>query len=84
MFGLSEAHYNLCKQAARRCSADLQAAINEGKPKAKEKAKRYNELSAQFIAKHHAPIATLMDKYKFMWLIGHLNDRFGHDDGEYE
>lgn len=84
MFGLSEAQYNLCKQAARRCSDDLYKAINDGKPKASEKAKRYHSLASSYIDKHHKPVAVLISRLRFTWLIGHLNDRFGHDDGEYE
>lgn len=84
MFGLSEAHYNVVKAQARKCNDELQKAIDEGKPRASEKAKRYNALAKGFIDKHHAPVAVLVPRLTFMWLIGHLNDRFGHDDGEYE
>lgn len=84
MFGLSDAHYNIVKQAARRCSAELEAEIRKGKPKASDRAKRYNDLAKDFIDRHHAPVAVLISRIRFMWLIGYLNERFGKDDGEYE
>lgn len=84
MFGLSEPHYNICKQAARRCSDELEKAIRDSGKTARARAKAYSELAGPCIDKHHKQVSTLMPRLTFAWLIGHLNDRFGHDDGEYE
>lgn len=84
MFGLSEAHYNLCKQAARRCSDDLQKQINAAGKTAGKRSKAYHELAKPCIDKHYVQVSTLMPRLTFQWLIGSINDRFGHDSGEYE
>lgn len=75
MFGLNEAQYNIVKQAARKCAADLKGEI--------EKGGKYDQIAAGIITKHHSPVSVLVTRLRFIWLIGYLQGRFGQT-GEYE
>lgn len=76
MFGLNEAHWNIVKRAAR----GLNDAIS-----ALPKADRKNEkVVIEVISKHHEPIATLIDRYKFVWTAGYLAGRVGNKNADYE
>ena len=76
MFGLSEAHWNIVKRAAR----GLNDAISE-----LPKADRLKEAFViKVITKHHAPVETLIDRYKFVWTAGFLAGRVGSKENDYE
>lgn len=76
MFGLSEGHWNVVKRAAR----GLNDAISE-----LPKGDRKNEkIVIEIITKHHAPIAPLIDRYKFVWTAGYLAGRVGSKVADYE
>lgn len=76
MFGLNEAQYNIVKQAARKANEELKAVIKGGK--------KYDHVAAEIITRHHNnQIHLLLSRDKFVWLMGHLNGRFGKG-GEYE
>lgn len=76
MFGLSEAHWNAVKRAAR----GLNDAISE-LPKADRKKEA---IVIKVISKHHAPVETLIDRYKFVWTAGFLAGRVGSKENDYE
>lgn len=76
LFGLSEAHYNIVKQAARKCSTEIKTAINGGK--------KYDHVAASVIDMHHDGIKTLVTRLQFVYIIGHLNNRFGNSEQGYE
>lgn len=75
MFGLSEAHYNIVKQQARRCSEDIKEALAGGK--------KYDDVAAHKIDMHYDSIKVLVTRTQFVWIMGYLAGRFGKD-GEYE
>lgn len=77
MFGLSEAHYNIVKQAARRCAEDIKTTIKRDKA-------TYDQVAAKKISEHHEKINTLVSRGQFIWLIGYLQGRFGSQNAEYE
>lgn len=69
MFGLSEAHFNIVKRAAKNCAKEIKEAVEAGK--------KYDECAADIISKHYDPIHVLLGRVKFMWLIGYFNGRMG-------
>lgn len=76
MFGLSEAHWNVVKRAAR----GLNDAISE-----LPKGDRKNEkIVIEVISKHHKPVELLIDRYKFVWTAGYLAGRVGNKNADYE
>lgn len=76
MFGLSEAHWNIVKRAAR----GLNDAISE-LPKADRKKEA---VVIEIITTHHRPVETLIDRYKFVWTAGYLAGRVGNKESDYE
>lgn len=77
MFNLSEAHYNIVKKCARRCAKEVKDLIQEGK--------KYDEVAAKVIDKHHEAIKVLITRLQFIWLIGYLEGRLGNKrSGDYE
>lgn len=76
MFGLSEAHWNIVKRAAR----GLNDAISE-----LPKDDRKNEkIVIKVIDKHHEAVKVLIDRYKFVWTAGYLAGRVGNKNADYE
>ncbi|QGF21220.1 hypothetical protein KMB89_gp21 [Citrobacter phage HCF1] len=75
MFGLSEAQYNVVKQAARKCADEVREEIKRGG--------KYDQVATGIITKHHTPIATIITRLRFIWLVGYLEGRYGQQ-GEYE
>lgn len=76
MFGLSEAHWNVVKRAAR----GLNDAISE-----LPKGDRKNEkIVIEVISKHHKAVELLIDRYKFVWTAGYLAGRVGNKNADYE
>ncbi|QVW27722.1 hypothetical protein [Hafnia phage Pocis76] len=70
MFGLSEAHFNLVKQAAKNCAREIKDAIDAGK--------KYDDCAADIISKYHNDkIHLLVTRLRFVWLIGYFNGRMG-------
>lgn len=76
MFGLSEAHYNIVKRKASDCGSSISALVKKGE--------KYDRIAAAEIDKAHAPVATIITRLQFVWLIGYLNGRFGNDSTDYE
>lgn len=76
MFGLSEAHYNIVKRAAR----GLNDAISE-LPKADRKKE---QIVIKVIDKHYEPVSTLINRMRFVWVAGYLAGRVGNKNGDYE
>lgn len=76
MFGLSEAHWNIVKKAARNLNDEISKL-----PKADRKKEK---IVIEVITKAHAPVSALVDRYKFVWTAGYLAGRVGTTDGGYE
>lgn len=76
MLGLSEAHYNIAKGQAKKCSAAIKAEVDAGK--------KYDAVAAAIITAHHDPIATIISRTAFIWLCGYLNGQFGRGRADYE
>ena len=75
MFGLNEAHWNIVKRAARGLNDAISALPKEDRKK--------ESVVIEVITKHHAAVAPLIDRYKFVWTAGYLAGRVGKS-GEYE
>ncbi|EBN6978955.1 hypothetical protein DWS90_23305 [Salmonella enterica subsp. enterica serovar Give] len=75
MFGLNEEQYNAIKKMARECNKELKFECDNGK--------KYDHVATGIITKHHTPVSTLITRIRFIWLCGHLAERFGKP-GEYE
>lgn len=77
MFGLSEAHWNAVKRAAR----GLNEAIGE-LPKADRKKEA---VVIKVITECHKPVELIIDRYKFVWTAGFLAGRVGcKENNDYE
>lgn len=75
IFGLSEEHYNIVKQQARKCADDVRNEIKRGG--------KYDQIATGIITKHHTPVATIITRLRFIWLVGYIEGRYGKS-GEYE
>lgn len=76
MFGLTEAHWNVVKRAARGLNEAISALPKEDRKK--------EVVIIKVIDKHHAPVALLIDRYKFIWTAGYLAGRVGNKNADYE
>ena len=76
MFGLKEAEWNVVKRAARGLNDAIGAMAKEDRKK--------EQLVIKVIDEHHAPVALLIDRYKFIWTAGYLAGRVGNKNADYE
>lgn len=76
MFGLNEAHWNIVKRAAR--------GLNDAISELPKKDRKNEKVVIDVITKHHAPVAVLIDRYKFVWTAGYLAGRVGSKTADYE
>lgn len=74
MFGLSEAHFNIAKKQARKCSEEITNLIAKGA--------KYDAVAAKAIDDAHSKVATIITRMQFVWLIGFLNGRYKSGDRE--
>lgn len=76
MFGLSEAHWNIVKRAAK--------VLNDEIAKMPAADRKKDKLVIEVISKAHKPVETLIDRYKFIWTAGYLAGRVGNKEADYE
>lgn len=76
MFGLSEAHWNIVKRAAKN--------LNDEISKLPAADRKKEKVVIEVISKTHKPVETLIDRYKFVWTAGYLAGRVGNKNGDYE
>lgn len=76
MFGLSEAHWNIVKRAARN--------LNDEIGKLPKEQRKNEKVVIDVITKCHKPVELIIDRYKFVWTAGYLAGRVGNKNADYE